>query len=285
MVVASALFFLGVGVQAVARLDPLQRQPVHPGPPPRLAAPPPPDPPLRGGDGGDASPASARRTGRTRSPSRPRPRSSLRQAAEIFARIFLQNDFCWLYRFVPPAPDAGRPGARGSAGATPDGPARGRGGPLAGAGDHASPTASPPSATSGSNKNHIIECLHRHDDPRAGRAPPRAGPGRPADRGRSGSAAAAALVAPMALFPAAQLAAPRSLRPDPPGRRVGVTPARAAWRGPSTASRSRCSSSTTSSAQPWHATGDRYPAFVAGHASGTGWARPRASSRAAGPRR
>ena len=172
----------------------------------------------------------------------------LGQGARIFARIFLQNAFCWLYSFVPlvlrramragrePDEAAGRPGPAGTAALW-----------LALAITFAYGFSA--LCHAGSNKNHIIEyyiitttlalaALRRVLD----------WPARPIedDRGRRGGRADRRRwrCSRRPSSPAAVL------RADPPGRRVGVRQAARAWRGPSMASRSRCSSSTTSSASP-----------------------------------
>jgi hypothetical protein len=112
----------------------------------------------------------------------------------------------------------------------------------------------------GSNKNHIIEyyiitttlalaALRRVlDGP----------PGRPRT---IGVAAAAALIAPMAAFPAAQLAAPRSfgrIRLADAAEYAGRTSLAGAVDG----LEKPVLVFDDILCQPWHATGDRYPAFV-----------------------
>ena len=179
----------------------------------------------------------------------------LRQSAAIFARIFAQNAFFWLYPFVPPAL---RLLTRGRA--TADGTEA----PGAGALWLALPITFAFGFAAlgheGSNKNHVIEyyvvtsalalvALRRVLAMPEGRAR------------TAGLALAVATLAPMVAFPAAQLAAPRSF-----GR---IRLADAA----EYAARERLARAVGGLekpvlifddilAQPWHASDDRYPTFV-----------------------
>ncbi len=180
----------------------------------------------------------------------------LRHAIRIVGRIFLQNAFFWLFPLVVPAlrRAARSPGEGGGAA-----PARGAGALWLGLAITLfygfSALGHP-----GSNKNHIIEyyilttTLALVALRRVLALPP----------GRLRSlclGVAVALLVPMALFPAAQLAAPRSL-----GRIILADPAEYA-------ARARLARDVDALdkpvlifddvlAQPWHAGGGRYPTFV-----------------------
>ena len=183
------------------------------------------------------------------------------QAFEVFGRIFLQNDFNWLFWITPLAlvwaARAGRAPGAAIARAAP--PARGVGAlGLA----LAICFAYGFSALShvGSNKNHLIEAyliattlslvaLGRVLD---------LGPGRARS---AGLGVAIALLAPMALFPAAQLARPRGF-----GRISLASPAESEDRAGLARAVDRLEKPVMVFddilAQPWHSTGGRYPAFV-----------------------
>lgn len=187
------------------------------------------------------------------------------QAFEVLGRVALQNAFCWLFWLVPLA----LRGAARPRDAAP--PARGEGA-LGLALAITSVFGFLALAHVGSNKNHIIEsymiattlslvALRRVLD-------------MPPGRSRSaGLAAATALLVPMALFPAAQLAVPHGL-----GRIALAGPEEYRARDDLAKAVDRLEKPVLIFdeilAQPWHSTGGRYPAFVP-DPIWYGWARDR----------
>jgi hypothetical protein len=187
---------------------------------------------------------------------------SVKQSALIFARIFFQNGFYWLFWLVPLLmPTAAGDGEAAGTGTEGAGlPDRGRGflhmalaitfvyGIVA-------------LGRAGSNKNHIIEAflIAATLSVAALRRILARGHGRPRDLAL---AAAAALMVPMALFPAAQLARPHALG------RITLADGRAdAVRAALAEDVDRLEKPVLIFddilSQPWHATGGEYPAFVA----------------------
>jgi hypothetical protein len=182
---------------------------------------------------------------------------SVWQAAEIFARIFLQNDFSWLFWLAPLLlSPAGRDAEAGGTGLPDRGVRFLR---LALAITFAYGLVA--LGRAGSNKNHIIEAylIATTLSVVALRQVLAWAPG----RSRSiALLAAAALMVPMALFPAAQLARPRGLGKitldEGPADEV-----RAALAGDVDRLEKPVLIFDDILAQPWHATGGKYPAFVA----------------------